>query len=125
MTPERDDRASARDAQYALRVKRALVRFLGEDAANTILFYTKEPEPVNFPGRLRAVLGNGAEIVLRQIEAQTTASAGRQGPAKPPRRPFDTLIPHPPSEVAIGSLRGQGAARSLVSMRERIEIAAE
>ena len=80
---------------------------------------------MSFPGRLRAVLGSGAEMVLRQIETQQTAPGGRQVPETLPRRPFDALIPRRPSEVAMGGFRGQGAARSPGLMREQIEVSAE
>jgi len=59
-------------------VDTVMKNILGESGAKAILFYTGEPNPETFDAKLRSILGEGAQLILQEIERQSTAEAGSQ-----------------------------------------------
>ena len=76
---------------YPASVKKTLVALFGEPVALTVLFYTGTPDPLTFPSKLRAIFGDGARVVLEQLE-QESPSGTRSGGTGPGSM-FVTLVP--------------------------------
>ena len=55
---------------YILAVKDSLRTILGDSGAKAILFYTGEPDPKTFDTKLRSVLGEGAPIILQELNSR-------------------------------------------------------
>jgi hypothetical protein len=60
---------------YKSAVNAALGRILGESGAKAIMFYVGEPNPETFGTKLRTILGEGASIVLLELDRQTKGAA--------------------------------------------------
>ena len=59
--------------KYELAVSTALSTILGDSGAKAILFYVGELSPDTFEAKLRAILGNGAALILQELKRQTEA----------------------------------------------------
>ena len=57
--------------KYELAVSAALRTILGESGAKAILFYIGELSPDTFESKLRSILGNGAPIIIQEVNRQT------------------------------------------------------
>jgi hypothetical protein len=53
---------------YSLAARTALRTILGDSGAKAILFYIGDPDPGTFEAKLRKILGNGAPIILQEIQ---------------------------------------------------------
>ena len=51
-------------------VKASLMNVLGESGSKAILFYVGEPNPETFEAKLKAILGEGAAIIMRELKKQ-------------------------------------------------------
>jgi hypothetical protein len=48
-----------------------LKKTIGESGAKAILFYVGTPDPSTFEAKLRSILGEGATIVLRELDKRS------------------------------------------------------
>jgi hypothetical protein len=54
--------------KYSLAVRAALRTILGDSGAKAILFYVGELNPDTFETKLRSILGDGATIIIQELE---------------------------------------------------------
>jgi hypothetical protein len=62
--------------KYNLTVRTVLTKILGDSGAKAILFYIGELTPETFETKLRSILGNGAPIILTELNRQVQDDAG-------------------------------------------------
>ena len=65
---------------YRLAVEAALRTTLGDSGAKAILFYIGEPSPDTFETKLRSILGEGAQMILLELNRSSEKLPG------PPKR---------------------------------------